>query len=139
MMDSMVPGPAARWRVRVLVRRMPGLLLMLCALAGFSVAPVDAWVMFAGDSAVPPSVQEFAWRVIETRCNFQSHERRQRSFWAYDARARRTDAGVVYSINVVSDVAWRKTAPPAFIEMTVVDDGGVRLTGLKASFITCAP
>jgi hypothetical protein len=135
----MVPGPAARWRVRVLVRRMPGLLLMLCALAGFSAAPVEASLMFAGDSAVPPSVQEFAWRVIETRCNFQSHERTQRSFWAYDARARRTDAGVVYSINVVSDVTWRKTAPPAFIEMTVVDDGGVRLTGLKASFITCAP
>jgi hypothetical protein len=123
----------------ILGRRMVSLLSMLCALAGFSAAPVDAKIVFAGDAAVPRSVQEFSWRVIATRCNYQSYEREQRSFWAYDARARRIDGGVVYSIKILSDVAWKKSEPPALFEMTVVDDGGVRLTALKSSFITCAP
>ena len=123
----------------ILGRRMVSLLSMLCALTGFSAAPVDAKIMFADHAAVPPWVQEFSWRVIETRCNYQSYERRQRSFWAYDARARRIDGGVVYSIKILSDVAWKKSEPPALIEMTVVDDGGVRLTALKSSFIACAP
>ena len=75
--------------------------------------------------------------MIETRCNYQSFELEHRSFWAYDARATRVDAAVVYSIKILSDVPWKKTEPPALIDMTVVDDGGVRLTALKSSFITC--
>ena len=77
--------------------------------------------------------------MIETRCNFYGSELDQRSFWAYDARARRVDAGVFYSIKILSDVTWRKREPPVFIEMTVLDDGEMRLTTLKSSFITCSP
>ncbi len=113
--------------------------LMLCALAGFTVAPIDNRILFAVDTSVPRTVQEFAWRVIETRCNYQPYELGQRSFWAYDARARRVDDAVVYSIKILSEVTWKKTEPPAVIEMSVVDDGRVRLTALKSSFIACAP
>jgi hypothetical protein len=84
-------------------------------------------------------VQAFAWRVIEARCNYQQYELEQRSFWAYYTRARRVDAAVVYSLRILSDAPWNKREPPAFIEMTVVDDGEVRLTALTSSFITCAP
>jgi hypothetical protein len=86
---------------------------------------------------VPPAVQAFAWQVIETRCNYQRYEREQRSFWAYDVRIRRTGTDVIYSINILSDLAWEKTDPPAIIEMTVVDDGGVRLTTLRSSLVLC--
>jgi hypothetical protein len=111
--------------------------LTLCALAGFTPAPVESRILFGGDTVVPRPVQDFAWRVIETRCNYQSHERWQRSFWAYDARARRVDGGIVYSIEILSDLAWKKTEPPAVIAMTLVDDGRLHLTSLKSSFITC--
>jgi hypothetical protein len=95
--------------------------------------------MFASQATVPRSVQEFAWHVIETRCNYQSHERRQRSFWAHDARRTTSEAGVVHSINVLSDVSWKKAEPPALIEMTLIDDGGIRLAALKSSFVVCTP
>jgi len=76
------------------------------------------------------------WRVIETRCNYQAYEREQRSFWAYDARAMKLGAGVVYSINV-SELTWKKSEPTSFIEMTVVDDVTCGLTAPKSSFIVC--
>lgn len=120
------------------MRRMVGLVTMLCALAGFAAAPIDSRILFPRDATVPRSVQELAWRVIETRCNYHSYEREQRSFWAYDAQARRVGAGVVYSISILSELPWRKTEPPAVIEMTVVDDGRMRLTALKSSFVVCA-
>ena len=114
------------------------LLPLLCVLAGFAAPPIDSRILFAGGTDVPRLVQEFAWRVIETRCNYQQYELEQRSFWAYDVQARRVDTGLVYSINILSEVPWRKTEPPAIIEMTVVDDGLMRLTALKSSFVICA-
>ena len=87
---------------------------------------------------MPRPVQEFAWRVIETRCGYQSYERERRSFWAYDARASRIDGGVAYSIDVLSEIPWKTTAPPALIQMTIVDDGGLRLTALTSTFVVCA-
>ena len=126
-------------RLRHAVHRMVSLALILCVLAGFKSGATDARILFAFGTDVPRKVQEFAWRVIETRCNFYGSELGQRSFWAYDARAKRVDAAVVYSITILSDVTWRKREPPVFIEMTVLDDGGMRLTALKSSFITCSP
>lgn len=82
-------------------------------------------------------MQEFAWRVIETRCSYQSYERERRSFWAYDAQARRVGGGVAYSIDIVSEIPWEKTEPPAHIQMTIVDDGSLRLTALKSTFVVC--
>ena len=119
-------------------RQMVGLALLLCALAGFRTGPTDARILFTIGSEVPRRVQEFAWRVIETRCNFHQYELWQRSFWAYDVRARRVDAAVVYSIKILSEVPWRTWEPSASIDMTVMDDGAMRLTALKSSFITCA-
>ena len=135
-METLFPHVEARRRGD-LVRRVVSLTLILWALAGFRIAPTDARILFTLGTDVPRRVQAFAWRVIETRCNYQSFELEQRSFWAYDARATRVDAAVVYSIKILSDVPWKKTEPPALIDMTVVDDGGVRLTALKSSFITC--
>ena len=112
---------------------------LLCAWVGVSAAPADAHILFPRDSPVPATVREFAWRVIETRCSDPSHERAQRSFWAHDAGARSTDEGVVYSISIIADIAWRKREPPATIEMSVVADGGLRLAALRSSFIACAP
>ena len=111
---------------------------MLCAAAGFAAVPADSKILFARDTTVPRPVQEFAWRVIETRCNYERYEREQRSFSVYDTHARKVDAGVAYSINIVSELTWEQTDPPAFIEMTIVDDGHLRLTALKSSFIVCA-
>lgn len=119
-------------------RQMVGLALLLCALAGFRTGPTDARILFTIGTEVPRRVQEFAWRVIETRCNFHQYELWQRSFWAYDVRARRVDAAVVYSIKILSEVPWRTWEPSASIDMTVMDDGAMRLTALKSSFITCA-
>jgi hypothetical protein len=115
------------------------LALVVWASAAFSPALLDAKVLFAVDTAVPRSVQAFAWRVIETRCSYQSYERGQRSFWVYEARATRVDAGTVYSLKILSDIQWKKTEPPAVIEMTLVDDGRVRLTALTSTFIPCTP
>jgi len=95
--------------------------------------------LFAPEPRVPRPVQAFAWRVIETRCNYLSYEREQRSFWAYDAQVRRGDAGDAYSIAILSELPWRKAAPPAIIEMTIVDDGRLRLTALRSSFVVCKP
>ena len=117
--------------------RLASLVPLLWALVGFAAAPVDSPIQFPGDSTVPRSVQEFAWRVIETRCNYQTYEYRQRSFWAYAVKTSKAGPGVIYSISILSDLPWKKTDPPAFIEMTVVDDGGLRLTALKSSFVVC--
>jgi hypothetical protein len=86
---------------------------------------------------VPRPVQEFAWRVIETRCDYSSYEREQRSFWAYDARVQGLGTGVAYSLAILSELPWRKAQPAALIEMTIVDDGRLRLTALKSSFVVC--
>jgi hypothetical protein len=137
-MPVIFPCSAERRRVGAVVRWIASLVPMLFALASVAVAaPVDSRILFTISTAVPRSVQEFAWRVIETRCNYQAYEREQRSFWAYDARVMRLGAGVVYSINILSELTWKKSEPPAFIEMTVVDDGRMRLTALKSSFVVC--
>ena len=120
-----------------MARRIVSLALMPCALAGFSAAPVDSRILFARDTNVPRPVQQFAWRVIETRCNYQRYELEQRQFWAYDADATKVDAGVAYSIKILSELAWKKTEPPATIEMTIEADGDTRLTALRSWFVVC--
>jgi hypothetical protein len=136
-MNTIVSWSAARRGAGHAVRQMVSLVPTLCALAGLSAAPIDSRILFPGDAAVPRSVREFAWRVIETRCNYQGYEHIQRSFWAYDAKARSVGGGVVYSIRILSELEWKKTDPPAIIEMTVVDDGRIRLTALHSSFVVC--
>ena len=118
--------------------RIASLAPVLCVLAGSPALGLDSRLLFARGAPVPTAVQQFAWRVIEERCDYQSFERRQRSFWAYDARARAADEGTVYSIKIVSDVAWKKTEPPAYIEMTVVADGHLRLIALRSSIVGCS-
>ena len=137
-MGTVFPCSAPRRRVGDALRRPARLMPVLCIVVGLASAPLDAGILFAGSTTVPPSVQQFAWRVIETRCNYQPYEREQRSFWAYHTQAARVGAHVVYSINILSDLAWKKTEPPAAIEMTIVDDGHLRLTALKSSFVVCA-
>jgi len=115
------------------------LALMLCVFAGFSpVPPADSRIMFSGDVRVPRPVRELAWRVIETRCNYQRYELERRSFWAYDTHATSVDGGVAYSIKILSEIPWKKVEPPAVIEMTIVTDPAVRLTALRSSFVQCA-
>ena len=121
------------------VLRLATLVPILWALAGFAPGPVDSRIQFPGGVHVPRAVQMFAWRVIETSCNYQSYELQQHSFWAYDVKTRQTGAGVAYSIHILSEVPWKKTIPPAFIDMTVVDDGGVRLAALTSSIVVCTP
>lgn len=121
------------------MRRLVSLALILGALVGFKSGATDPGILFASGTDVPRTVQEFAWRVIETRCNFSGFELERRLFWAYDARAMRVDAAVVYSIKILSEVPWREREPPVSIEMTVLDDEGMQLTALKSSFITCSP
>ena len=139
-----VPSPdmegrmVAGARVGDVVRRLVSLVAILCASAGFAALPVDSKILFARDTPVPRPVQEFAWRQIETRCNYQRYEREERSFSAYNAQARKVDAGVAYSISILSELPWKKTEPPAVIEMTIVDDGRLRLTALRSSFVVCA-
>jgi hypothetical protein len=128
---------ARRGRVSNVARQIVSLALMPCALAGFSAAPVDSRILFARDTNVPQPVQQFAWRVIETRCNYQRYELEQRRFWAYDAEATKVDAGVAYSIKILSELAWKKTEPPATIEMTIEADGDTRLTALRSWFVVC--
>lgn len=118
--------------------RAVGLVAMLCALAGFSASSFDSRILFARGSPVPPRVQAFAWRAIEERCNYQGWERDRRSFWAFETRARAGDEGTVYAIWIVSDLGWRKTTPSAFIAMTIVDDGRLRLRAIESSFIRCS-
>ena len=82
------------------MRRIVCLVPMLCAVVNLAAAPIESKILFARDTIVPRSVQQFAWRVIETRCNFSGFELEGRLFWAYDARAMRVDAAVVYSIKI---------------------------------------
>ena len=117
---------------------MRSALPILCALATLLPASAGAQVVFSRESAVPPVVQDFAWHALASHCDFQAYERSQRSFWAYRARAERIGGVAVYSIQIVSDVSWSKADPPAFVDMTIADDGGLRLTGLSSSFIRCA-
>jgi hypothetical protein len=119
------------------LRQIALLVPILGALAGFAAAPADSRILFPARTDVPKPVQAFAWHVIATRCAYQSHERDQREFFAYAARATRAGAGVVYSIRIRSDLTWQRSEPPAFIDMTVVDDNGMRLTALKSSFVVC--
>ena len=119
------------------VLRMVNLVPVLCVLVGFAAAGIDSRIGFAGNSPVPRVVREFAWRVIETHCNYQRSELEYRSFSAYKTQARRVDAGIVYSISILSEVTWRKREPPATIQMTIMDDGRLHLTALKSSFVVC--
>ena len=64
------------------VWRRASLVPVLWALVGFAAVPVNSKIQCPGDSTVPRAVQEFAWRVIETRCNYQAYEYQERSFWA---------------------------------------------------------
>jgi hypothetical protein len=130
-------GVTARRRVGKVVGGSLGLVLALCASTSVAPAAVGSRILFALGTPVPRPVQEFAWHVIETQCNYQAYEREQRSFFAYDARAVQTGAGVVYSINILADLTWKKSEPPAFIEMTVVDEGRIRLAALRSSFVVC--
>jgi len=118
--------------------RLIGLVLMLCTLTGFTPVPYGSKILFAGSADVPRPVQELAWRVIETHCNYQRYELEQRSFWAYDTHATKIDGAVAYSIKIISELPWQKSEPPAFIEMTIVRHDGVRLTALKSTFVGCA-
>ena len=118
-----------------------GLALGVCILhasAGFAEVSTHSKIVFGGGTSVPRPVQEFAWQVIERRCDYQPWDRDERSFSVYDVKTRTLGAGVAYSINIKSDLPWQKEDPPAFIEMTIVDDGGLRLTALKSSFVDCA-
>jgi hypothetical protein len=108
------------------------------ALCGPAAAGAPEGILFSADAKVPPAVRAFAWRVIETRCDFQAHELAQRSFWAYDARTRDVDGTLVYSIRVLSELPWKKSDPPVTLDMVLADDGGrLVLTGLRSSFIRC--
>jgi hypothetical protein len=126
-------------RASQVARRIVRLALVPCALAGFAAAPVDSRILFARDTNVPGPVQQFAWWVIETRCNYQRYELEQRRFWAYDTAATKVDAGVAYRIKILSERDWRKTEPPATIEMTIEAGKDTRLTALKSSFVVCTP
>ena len=113
------------------------LLLLLCALSGESAWP-HAKILFPRNTPVPLSVQVFAWQVIETRCNYLGYEREQRSFWAYDTRATTVSDETVYSIRILSELSWKKTEPPASIDMTVaLRDGQMRLAALTSTFVVC--
>jgi len=138
-MDTVAPCSAAWWCTRDVVRRMARLVPLLCALAGIAAAPVDSKILFARGTDVPRSAQVFAWRVIERHCNYQAYERELRTFWAFDTRVRSVGPDLVYSISILSELSWRKTEPPAIIEMTLVDDGRLRLATLSSSFVDCAP
>jgi hypothetical protein len=120
------------------IARLLSLVPLLCALAGFSTIPRESGILFSRGSPVPSPVQQFAWRVIEARCNYQSYERGQRVFWASDARAAKRDGETVYSIHVLSELSWRKSEPSAVIDMTIVDNGRLRLTALRSSFVVCS-
>ena len=119
------------------LRQIALLVPILGALAGFAGAHADSRILFPARTDVPRPVQAFAWHVIETRCGYQSHERDQREFFAYAALATRAGTGVVYSIRIRSTLTWQRSEPPAFIDMTVVDDNGIRLAALKSSFVVC--
>jgi hypothetical protein len=114
-----------------------GLVSIVWSLAGFAPAPYRSPILFPAGTDVPRPVQELAWRIIETRCSYQRFELEQRTFWAYDTRATKVDAGIVYSIKILSERQWNKSEPPALIEMTIVEDGRLRLTALRSTFVEC--
>jgi hypothetical protein len=105
--------------------------------AGLAAVSPDSRIMFARDSAVPRPVQEFVWRVIETRCDYQGYERGQRTFWAYHTQATKLDTGMAYSIDILSERSWEKSEPPATIQMRVLDDGRLHVIGLSSTFVSC--
>jgi hypothetical protein len=105
--------------------------------AGLAAVATDSRIVFARDSAVPRGVQEFAWRVIETRCNYQGYERGQRTFWAYHTRVTKLETGVAYSIEILSERGWDKSEPPATIQLAILYDGRLHLTGLTSTFVSC--
>ena len=129
---------AAPRRRATRARRVTGLVLIACVVGHLGAAAGNFGVQFAGDARVPRPVQEFAWRVIETHCNYQSYEVAQRSFWAYQAHSRKVGAEAIYSISILSDLTWKKTEPPAQIDMTIVDNGQLTLTDLKSTYVTCS-
>src|SRR5258705_13794993 len=126
-------------RASKVARTIVSLALMLGASAGFAADPVDSGILFARGTNVPRPVQQFAWWVIETRCNYQRYELEQRQFWAYDAEATKIDAGVAYSIKILSERAWINFNPPATIEMTIEAGRDTRITRLRASFGVWTP
>src|SRR5262245_5129189 len=89
--------------------RLVGLVSLVSALVGFAPAPYGSPIVFAAGTDVPRPVQELAWRVIETRCNYQGYEREQRTFWAYDTRATKVDTGIAYSIKILAERQWHKS------------------------------
>jgi hypothetical protein len=107
------------------------------ASAGLAAVTPASRIMFARDSAVPRPVQEFAWRVIETRCDYQGYERAQRTFWAYHTQATRLDTSLAYSIDVLSERSWKRSEPPATIQMRILDDGRLHVIGLSSTFVGC--
>ena len=135
-MEMLIFACSARRRRASAVARVAGLLILLCPLIGCAAPSVDSRILFSRGT-VPRAVQGFAWRVIEERCNYEAYELEERSFWATHEQVREVDGQTVYSITILSDVTWRKRDPPALIEMTIVDDGGLRLAALKSSFVTC--
>ena len=132
-----IPPPSQRRR-GTLARRLASLALIAWGVGGVEIAAGHSGILFARDAAVPQSVGRFAWRVIETRCNYQSYELAQRSFWAYAAHFEKVGADVIYSLGILSDLTWKKTQPPAIIEMTIVDNGQLALTGLRSTYVTCS-
>jgi hypothetical protein len=117
---------------------MIGLVLLLCVVSGASATWPHSKILFPRDTPVPPLVRAFAWRTIETHCNYLRYELEQRSFWAYDTRATPVSEETLYSIKVLSELPWKKSEPSATIEMTVaVHDGDLRLETLKSSFVVC--
>src|SRR4030095_1739387 len=101
--------------------------------------PLYSPVQFPPAPPVPRPVQAFAWEVIARRCAYQAYELSQRSFWASDARARADAGGTIYSLRVLSEVAWEKTEPISWMEMTTAAGGRLRRVALTSSFVTCSP
>jgi hypothetical protein len=112
--------------------------LLVCVASGSSPAWAHAKILFPRNTPVPPSVQAFAWQVIETHCNDLGYEREERSFWAYDTRATAVSAETIYSIRILSELPWKKTEPPASIDMAVaLRDGQMRLAALTSTYVVC--
>ena len=65
------------------------------------------------------------------------YEHAQRSFWATRADATTVQGRPAYALRILSERSWQKTEPTASIEMTIVDDGDMRLAALRSTFITC--
>ena len=112
--------------------------VVLGGLTSGSASQADAKILFARGTTVPSRVQDFAWRVVETRCRYGLVEFSQRSFWAYDTDSRQSGESVIHSIKILSESTWKRTEPPTVIELTVVDDGRLRVASLTSSFSACS-